>query len=333
MYLFTLFILVFALDLISASKFGKQAFLNVISSPFNLSQLVCTLFILLLCRYVFRRIYGRGKILLLVSGVAGLIVTYILSRYMIEEMICPVILGYGNYHEGTTIQYYFLDNIYYAVIYVAIGFFLFIMDRLFTLQKHQIQLANKTREAELQFLRSQVNPHFLFNTLNNIYSLVYEKSSKAPDAVLRLSELMLYILYEKKETVPLETEWKYIEIFIELQKLRFDERCIFPTELQGDISKFRIAPHLLIPLVENAFKHGDFRITGPIVSINLITERSDIIFTVKNRIVLKSKDETGGVGLENIKRRLELVYPGKHRLDISIGDQLFTARLWIQLKV
>lgn len=119
-------------------------------------------------------------------------------RYGIEEMIYPAVIGYGNYQEGTSIQYYFLDNIYYAVIYVAIGFFLFIMDRLFTLQKQQVQLANKTREAELQFLRSQVNPHFLFNTLNNIYSLVYEKSNKAPDAVLRLSELLRYILYEKK---------------------------------------------------------------------------------------------------------------------------------------
>lgn len=102
---------------------------------------------------------------------------------------------------------------------------------------------------------------------------------------------------KKRETVPLETEWKYIQSFIELEKLRFDKGCMIQSELQGDISAIRIAPHLLIPLVENAFKHGDFRSTGPVVTIILRIEGNELFFSIKNRVATKSKDETGGVGL------------------------------------
>ncbi|MET0394869.1 MAG: sensor histidine kinase, partial [Chitinophagaceae bacterium] len=218
-----------------------------------------------------------------------------------------------------------------AIVYIFLGFLLFLLDSQVGNRKKQALLLQKSREAELQFLRSQINPHFLFNTLNNIYSLVYEQSDKAPAAMLRLSDMMRYMLYEKKETVPLAKEWDYISSFVELQKLRFHEEPAIVLTAEGNLDAHLIPPYLLIPFVENAFKHGDLRDAADPLTITLAAGDGDIRFRVQNKISHRNKDESGGVGLDNVRRRLELIFPGRHTLQTGSDGRQHAATLILKL--
>lgn len=251
---------------------------------------------------------------------------FALSRYSIEEIVYPALLnGARNYPEGYGFERYVLDNLYFGMVCVSVGFLAFMLDNQVSNQQKQAELLQQNKEAELLFLRSQVNPHFLFNTLNNIYSLVYEQSPKAPDAMLQLSELMRYILYEKKEVVSVRREWSYIENFITLQQLRFDYELQLDLAVTGDSDKQWIPPYLLIPFIENAFKHGDFR-NDPL-TVRLTVSSKTMEFEIRNKISTRNKDEVGGIGMDNVKRRLELLYSDKHILSYQTEDGYYTARL------
>lgn len=181
--------------------------------------------------------------------------------------------------------------------------------------------------TELAMLKTQINPHFLFNTLNNIYSLTSRKSDKAPEAVLRLAEIMRYLLYESStDTVPLSRELAHLNAFLDLQRLRLPASA--PDAIRLDISGTSadcaqpIAPLLLLPLVENAFKHGDLAARPVAVHITLeLTPEGLIRFSVLNYVADPdaSRDlpkQPGGVGLVNLHRRLELLYPGRYTLEV-----------------
>jgi len=202
----------------------------------------------------------------------------------------------------------------------------------FEAQKLKDELINQRQSSELALLRSQVNPHFLFNTLNNIYSLVYKKSDEAPAAVMKLSRIMRYMLYDAtSEKVLLEKEVEYLRSFIELQELRINQQGYVELMIEGDIENRTIAPMLLIPFVENAFKHGGKSQT-PGITIKLSIDTDKVLFQViniKKRNLLARNDEVGGIGLQNIKRRLDLLYPGKHELQIEDGQEVFKINLVI----
>ena len=324
-YSITLFIMIWGLDLIDALKFNKPVDLQNVFSIFQLSHLIYAGSTLLLMSYISRRFFLKKNYIKFVCAIAALILFFILIRYSIEQKLYPLLWDASNYPSGASLQYYILDNIYYASVYIGIGFLLFLLDMQISNQKKHALLMQQNKEAELQFLRSQVNPHFLFNTLNNIYSLVYEQSPQAPAAMLQLSELMRYILYEKKETVPVSREWAYIENFITLQKLRFDYQLPVEFSFDGKDSAQLIPPYLLIPFIENAFKHGDFRQEALKIKL-AVTDRS-LLFETSNYIGTQNKDEAGGIGLDNVRRRLELMYPGQHRLNTTIKDGFFSASL------
>ena len=189
------------------------------------------------------------------------------------------------------------------------------------------------KETELQFLRAQLNPHFLFNSLNSIYSLVRDKSSEAPHAVITLSELMRYMLYEaKKEFVPLTKEIDYIKNFVQLQILRLSDSKNVKLRISGEYDDKLIAPLLLVPFVENAFKYGtDFQ-GGTYVDISLKIVSETLFFKVVNKIGPYKKDlESSGIGLENIKNRLELLFPEEHSMLITKDDGNYTVNLELQL--
>ncbi len=189
------------------------------------------------------------------------------------------------------------------------------------------------KETELQFLRAQLNPHFLFNSLNSIYSLVRNKSIEAPEAIIMLSELMRYMLYEaKQELVPLSKEIDYIKNFVSLQLLRLSHSENVKIKISGDYQDKKIPPLLLIPFVENAFKYGtDFKgRTDVSIKMELIGE--SLFFIVKNKIGVYRKDESNsGIGLENIKGRLRLLYPDQHVLKIDKTDGFYTVELELNL--
>ena len=200
------------------------------------------------------------------------------------------------------------------------------------LQKEQITLLESKRETEINFLKSQINPHFIFNTLNNIYYLVFEKSEKALPAVEQLSGLMRYMTYESQnETIALQREVAYIDDFISLESMRIsgDAQVIFKKNIENP--ECRIPPLLLIPFVENGFKHGILNNPEQPFTIELTQNKNHLILQTQNSINNYKKDHQSGVGIENIKKRLQLYFPDKHSLDITTKENMYSVKLDIIL--
>ena len=195
-------------------------------------------------------------------------------------------------------------------------------------QRNRRELERQQLLTELAMLKTQINPHFLFNTLNNIYSLTSRKSDKAPEAVLRLAEIMRYLLYESStDTVPLSWELAHLRSFLDLQRLRLaasaQEAIVLEIEGADPDCAHPIAPLLLLPLVENAFKHGDLTARPVAVHISLHLAADGLLrFSVLNRVAPADAErelprQPGGVGLVNLRRRLELLYPNRYALDVQ----------------
>jgi two-component system, LytTR family, sensor kinase len=218
-----------------------------------------------------------------------------------------------------------ITGIYSILIHITISWF--------ESQKLKAELINQTKTSELALLKSQINPHFLFNTLNNIYSLVYKKSDDAPEALMKLSSLMRYTLYDSNaDKVPLSKEVEYLKSFIELQQLRFKPDNFTKFDILGNIEGFTIAPMIFIPFVENAFKHGSKKVDSPGIIITLAVDNKKTIFEVMNYVVTEetiNKDTAGGIGLQNVKRRLELLYKDKYKITITQPENQFNVKLEI----
>jgi sensor histidine kinase YesM len=203
------------------------------------------------------------------------------------------------------------------------------------LQQQLLALEKERVDMELAALQAQVNPHFFFNTLNSIYSLSLNNDSRLPTTVLQLSEIMRYYLYESKgEKVPLQKEISILKDYIQLQRIRSNEKLDFQMKIDGTPDEKHVAPLLLLTLAENAFKHGaKGDPQASYVHINIEIGKSDLHFKISNN---KGQAYTGprekkGLGLENLKRRLELLYPGKHQLSITETAADFAVELKLDL--
>ena len=183
--------------------------------------------------------------------------------------------------------------------------------------------------TELSFLKTQINPHFLFNTLNNIYSLALIKSDATAGAVLKLSSIMRYVLNETKhDWVPLEKEIEFVNHFIDLQKVRLTDKMKITFTVTGNTEGEQIAPLILIPFIENAFKYGISTKEPAEITIDLKAEHHLITFYVKNKIFATEHDKNGhSIGLKNTRRRLELLYPEKHTLTVAEENRYFIVNL------
>ncbi|MHC1707190.1 MAG: sensor histidine kinase [Bacteroidales bacterium] len=201
----------------------------------------------------------------------------------------------------------------------------------FSTQKIKSELMAQKQMSELALLRNQINPHFLFNTLNNLYSLVYKKSDEAPSVLMKLSEIMRYMLYDSNEDlVPLEKEISYLKSFIQLQQIRLKTGNFIELETEGNIEGLMIPPMLLIPFVENAFKHGMKEVEPPGIRIKLNVSDKGLDFNIENYCnsgVSHPKDPYQGIGLKNVARRLQLMYPGRHELKIIPCNEKFVVKL------
>ena len=198
-------------------------------------------------------------------------------------------------------------------------------------QNEKKLLDNANLNAEVNFLKSQINPHFLFNTLNGIYSLAHNRSPQTEDAILKLSELMRYVLYESgTEKVELAKDIQYITNYIDLQRLRLSSKVTVNYEVNGEL-KGIIAPLLLISFIENAFKHGVSYTHSSSIHISITIVEETLTLLVENPIV-ENNSFVGGVGLKNVIRRLDLLYPQKHSLDIVDNGRLHVVNLKLNLK-
>ncbi len=323
------FLLIWGWDLIDTLKFKGYVDWKQVLSPFNISQFLYMGGTFWLTRYLFKKYYPAKKYGKVLLSIVGLFLFFITLRYLLEQVIFPYFFDISNYSKNVHIVYFALDNLYYASIYIILGTLVFLLDHQIDSQKKQAILQQESVQAQLAFLRSQVSPHFLFNSLNNIYSLSYKKSDKAPDAILKLSELTRYMLYEKQDSIAVEKEWDYIENFISLQQLRYEVPLQIKTHIVGNTTTVQIAPYLLIPFVENAFKHGDVQDANKPLTIELFCTEREINFSVKNKIGFQQKDKDGGIGLENVRKRLQLIYGNNHELLINKQDDIFETRLKI----
>jgi len=202
-----------------------------------------------------------------------------------------------------------------------------------TQNKQRDNLEKQNLKSELTLLKYQINPHFLFNTLNNVDSLMHENVQKASTALNKLSEIMRYMIYDsEKETVSLKEELAYIESYISLQKLRIINDNKISFNITGDINNIQIAPMLFITFVENAFKHSSLKKTDNCIVIKLDVSEKQINFSCINSLSSSpaEKDESSGIGLELIKKRLELIYSKAYELKIDKTEQSFTVYLKIE---
>lgn len=216
--------------------------------------------------------------------------------------------------------------IYFIIVLIAVAQWLFVNIR------YLINLNNEKAKTELINLQSQVNPHFFFNMLNNLYGLVDKDNEKAKQLILKLSDIMRYSIYEgQKEYVSLKQEIKFINNYIELHKMRYHKDIIIDFDLQVDDENRKIMPLLFIILVENAFKHGvEVLRNNAYVKISLNSSGNEINFRVENNFDVEEKSEAG-IGLANLKRRLELVYKRNYRFETSRKKDVFQSNLSLKI--
>lgn len=219
---------------------------------------------------------------------------------------------------------YFKHVLFFDCLYILYGVIFFLVRYAHYNELREEELKSSRQESELSLLRSQFNPHFLFNNLNNIYSLVYEKSANALPAIAALSDLLRYMLYDAGELVSFEKEVTYMKSYVALQQMRFQEEIAVDFRVEGNLKEINGPSLLFTPFLENAFKHGD--LSGGL-SIYLSVEGEKIFFLCRNKIAPRRNHASGGIGLENIRRRLELVYPGRHRLQVSDEGGIFSVKL------
>ncbi len=240
-------------------------------------------------------------------------------------------LSFFSYRFRTYLQ----TNVYNTLSIIFIAFAYRLLLAWYLQDKIRKELENQKLQAELSFLKMQVNPHFLFNALNNIYSLaVIEKSKKTGDSIMKLSELMRYVLYEKEDAenkVSLNKEIRHINTYIDLEKLRHAGYIYINFSIEGETSDKRIAPLLLFPLIENACKHGVLSDLQKPVNINLKITDHQLHFSIDNYINSYQKDSVGGIGIQNVQKRLDLLYGNKYSFQVNNTGEKFFANLHLPL--
>jgi len=282
------------------------------------ADMVIAFLFTLLPYLIFYKWYPKKKWLpVLLSLPASLTTCFLLDFCWTSYMEQPVQVRLATYLPNA---------VFFFTMYAVLGTaFYFIRYSQYKELKEKETLL-QTRQSELSFLRSQINPHFLFNNLNNIYALVSYQSDQSLNAIASLSELLRYMLYDTSETVALSKEIVYIEKYIALQQLKYEHPEKIGFEVDGQAEAIQIPPLLFIPFVENAFKHGDNNKPNWL-HIELAVDAAQLAFCCTNRKVQKHKDAEGGIGIDNVRRRLELLYPNRHQLEIKEDQATFNVKL------
>ena len=299
--------------------------------PTDIAFVYLNLYVLMPAFYYKRRYVQYGLMLILLLFADG-----ILSRYFTwaiwlnwDKVHNPVEYLAANKHFFIPVR--IVRNAVQTYPVIVVTMLVKLMDNSFKQEKKLLAIEKEKFSAELGLLKAQINPHFFFNTLNSLYALTLKGSKQASNVVLRLSDLMHYMLYEAAANkVLLRDEIKYLENYISIEQMRFAERLEISFQYSGDIDGKMIAPLLLLPFVENAFKHGIEDNSGWI-TINLKVAGTRLYLKVENSCTAVSKQKGKGVGLNNVKRRLELTYPNNYELAINQTAGTFEAELKIDL--
>lgn len=273
-----------------------------------------------------------------------------LGQYLLEFIVPFIIiitihiaLKRYIYSEASTRQLNYLNSTRFAVthsitvifITVFVGMLKFVEDW-FELEAKKKEIENEKLTAELRFLKAQINPHFLFNTLNNLYYLATVNSPKTPEVIDKLSQMMRYMLYDSNHVkVPVTKEIEYMKNYIDLEKLRLDNKVPIDFKISGNVENKQIVPLIFITFLENAFKHGVSNTSKKAfvnISINISGNNCEYIVE-NNKLTPKTEDDLAksGIGLLNVKRRLELSYPEKYELNVIETDTRYLVNLSLTL--
>jgi sensor histidine kinase YesM len=256
------------------------------------------------------------------------IILFILLNYFVT------LVFEGGKHPNISTE--FIAEFILVLVFLVVSTLLQVMRNSITLQDVELRIKEVERqkiESELRALKAQVNPHFFFNTLNSLYSLSLDKSDKAPEMILKLSDLMRYVIYESNEDqVPVGKQLEFLQSYVYLERLRADENLKVSFDVKGGNFDLKVAPLLYIAFIENAFKHGSkAKNDDPFIHITFDLEQPDrVSFIIENRLDhFREKLPGGGFGLPNVKKRLGLLYPGKHILKIEETSSVYRVELTI----
>ncbi len=319
-----------------AKEYGSTFLkLNLIYTGLFLLSIVVVVYINLLI--LIPRFLQKGKWLLYVFTLLPVIALGIMLNFLTFEYLSDFL--FSDYYF---ISYYEIRDLFnFIIVFLAATTLLKLAKGWFELteQKKKInQLEREKLDAELGALKSQINPHFLFNSLNSMYSLSLDNDPKVPQLLLKLSSGMRYMLYESNENfVLLEKELDYLNNYLDLQKLRTDQSAAIDFKIEGQVENQKVAPLVFIPFVENAFKHGiKGAIENVFINIRLEIDAKSLVFKIENNKgtveELLNDKRFGGVGLENVKKRLDLLYEKEYTLAIINDEQVYKVELKIPIK-
>jgi len=309
--------------------------------------------------YAYRNAFSRfpAELILYYAGIAYILPAYFETRnvrklaiqLLVALAVATIAYRIGRYYffPQSRINNNFWQTLahipsffvapFYFISIPALGYIVFIFRKLHSNELQKKEAEKQRMVAEVNLLKSQIQPHFLFNTLNNLYGLALSSSNNTADSIMRLSKIMEYMLYNsEREFVPLGLEMQYIRDYIELEKLRYGNRLQVSFDIDDHLDDIPIAPLLFFPFVENAFKHGSGRDEGDTwISVSLKNENGAIVYIVVNSIASADKvagtNHTGGYGLQNLQKRLNLAYSGKYKLEQSAGEDSYMSVLTLDL--
>ena len=284
--------------------------------------------------YIIPLYLERDKVFKLIALV---LVAFIISTFVYRLILA--FLFFPQFMAENQIQLFFGPGIYLSIfdlfITVAAATTVKLVRMRYKSIEREQELLREKLQSELNFLRAQTNPHFLFNTLNNLYVLARKKSDQTADAIMMLSQIMRFVLYDcRAPRIRVASEAKVLQDYIELEKMRYNKRLKVQYDQEIDNPNTQIAPLLLLPFVENSFKHGANSTTGDAeITISLKLKENQLDFQVENTAELSStsKENNSGIGLKNLKRQLDLIYPENHQLDLQQDNNWFRARLKLNL--
>jgi two-component system, LytTR family, sensor kinase len=292
------------------------------------SWLLRSIMIFYLAYWYFDHYFSLKNLIVHLLAFILLAVLGVLFRYLVDEIIIANITNNWNWGKNASLGIYFGRDFNTQILLVSCAFLVKSVQDFF---KNEVLKTEKIT-MELAYLKSQINPHFLFNTMNNLYGLSLSEPEKTPDVILKISEMMRYMLYESnEERVPLTKEIEYLNSYIELEKIRYEGQTFVDFMVEGNTNNKLIAPLLLISFVENIFKHGNIQDIKNQVVISLKVEENQLIFKQKNTIAIREKDKMGGLGLKNVERRLFLLYPDKYTLKVKNGNGIYESELTLKL--
>lgn len=280
--------------------------------------------------YLFSKYCRRGRYLLYGLMVLVLLLLYAFVQHLADGWLAAQLSSSDYSHLFNHGPYYHFSI---GLFYLSFTLALELSKRWFTQQLALHKVEAEKLQAELNYLKAQLNPHFLFNSLNTIYFQIDKSNQDARQSLQKFSEMLRYQLYEcNEETIPIEKEIGYLENYVGLQALRKNAHHRISFDTSRSVSDFRIAPLLLLPFVENAFKHlSQYSDRDNVIALQLDKRDDTFWFGVKNTFDQGTGGPDGGIGLKNVTRRLDLLYPGKYRLDIQKDTGEFSVGLQIQL--